>query len=194
MSSYIYIWEYKLLTYQSRKSLLPSWIWISSSTTRRNADKWGIFGDEHVECVRLGNQVAARWALLALVCTIMNIFWVVPEPHRENLSEGIYNQLYDVINLFFILLDPTAGVFPRVVSRSMGVLQNGLLLKRLADSLEVEQPQSSCLRDCPYVSHVLLNLGPPAFFRRMWMATFGHWCPKPTQLFGTWHFSCIEAA
>ena len=59
----------------------------------------------------------------------------------------------------------------------------------LANSLEVEEPQSSCLRDCPYVSHVLLNLGPPAFFRRMWMATFGHWCAKPTQLFGTWHFS-----
>ena len=59
----------------------------------------------------------------------MNIFWVVPEPHREDLSDGIYNQLYDVTHLLFILLDPTAGGFPRVVSRSMGVLQNGLLLK-----------------------------------------------------------------
>ena len=72
-------------TYPSRKSFLLSWIWISSSTTRRNADNWGIFGNEDVECVRLGNQVAARWALLALVCTIMNIFWVVPEPHRKDL-------------------------------------------------------------------------------------------------------------
>ena len=118
-------------TYPSRKSFLLSWIWISSSTTRRNADNWGIFGDEDVECVRLGNQVAARWALLALVCTIMNIFWVVPVPelHREDLFEGIYNQLYDGIYLLFLLLDPTAGWFPRVVSRSMGVPQNGLLLK-----------------------------------------------------------------
>ena len=40
-------------TYPSRKPFLLSWIWISSSTTRRNADNWGIFGDEHVECVRL---------------------------------------------------------------------------------------------------------------------------------------------
>ena len=118
-------------TYPSRKSFLLSRIWISSSTTRRNADNWGIFGDEDVECVRLGNQVAARWALLALVCTIMNIFWVVPVPelHREDLFEGIYNQLYDGIYLLFLLLDPTAGWFPRVVSRSMGVPQNGLLLK-----------------------------------------------------------------
>ena len=70
-------------TYPSRKPFLLSWIWISSSTTRRNADSWGIFGDEDVECVCLGNQVAARWALLALVCTIMNIFWVVHWDCRE---------------------------------------------------------------------------------------------------------------
>ena len=104
-------------TYPSRKPFLLSWIWISSSTTRRNADNWGIFGDEDVECVRLGNQVAARWALLALVCTIMNIFWVVPELHREDLSEGIYNQLYDVIYLLFFyfwiqLQDGFQGQFP----------------------------------------------------------------------------------
>ena len=111
-------------TYPSRKSFLLSWIWISSSTTKRNADNWGIFGDEDVECVRLGNQMAARWALLALVCTIMNIFWVVPEPQREDLSNGICNQIiYDIINLFFVLLDPTAQVFPMVVSRSMGAFR-----------------------------------------------------------------------
>ena len=59
--------------------------------------------------------MAARWSLLALVCTIMNIFWVVPERHSEDL---IYN--HDVIHLLFILLDPTAGGFVRLVSINGG--------------------------------------------------------------------------
>ena len=43
----------------------------------------------------------------------MNIFWVVPELHREDLPEGIYNQLYDVIYLLFF----TFGSNCRMVSK-----------------------------------------------------------------------------
>ncbi len=50
---------------------------------------------------------------------------------------------------------------------------------------KVEQPQSSCLRDVPYIAHILTNMG-PSFSKRMWMGRYGHWTPKPTQLFGTW--------
>ena len=44
---------------------------------------------------------------------------------RGDLQSTIWCYLFT----FFLLLDPTAGWFPRAVSRSMGVLQNGLLLK-----------------------------------------------------------------
>lgn len=50
------------------------WVWISSATTKRRSSM-GIFGDETVEAVAQGNLVAARFALLALVCTVFNIFW-----------------------------------------------------------------------------------------------------------------------
>lgn len=51
---------------------------------------------------------------------------------------------------------------------------------------KVEQPQSSCLRDVPYIAHILTNMA-PCFMKRIWMGSYGHWCPKPTQLFGTWY-------
>ena len=121
-------------TYPSRKSFLLSWIWISSSTTKRNADNWGIFGDEDVECVRLGNQMAARWALLALVCTIMNIFWVVPEPQREDLSNGICNQIIWYYQFIFCTFGSNCtsvsnGGFQ--INGSTQNIQNGLLLKSM---------------------------------------------------------------
>ena len=52
-------------------------------------------------------------------------------------------------------------------------------------TLEAEQPGSSCLKDCPYISHILTTMG-PSFFRRMWMGTYGHWASKPSQLWGSW--------
>ncbi|CAL1127789.1 unnamed protein product [Cladocopium goreaui] len=48
-----------------------------------------------------------------------------------------------------------------------------------------EQPGTSCLKDCPYISHVLTSMG-PHFFRRMWMGNFDHWASKPSQLWGSW--------
>lgn len=37
----------------------------------------GIFGDEEVPAVAQGNLVAARFGLLALVCTDFKVFWAV---------------------------------------------------------------------------------------------------------------------
>lgn len=54
-----------------------------------------------------------------------------------------------------------------------------------AQRSEVEQPGSSCLKDCPYISHILCNMG-AAFCKRMWMGRYQHWAAKPTQLFGSW--------
>ena len=56
-------------------------------------------------------------------------------------------------------------------------------------SIEVEQPMSSLLPQCPYMAHVLTNMM-PAFFQRTWLGAFQHWCCKPTQLYGSWTSVC----
>ncbi|CAK9007833.1 WD_REPEATS_REGION domain-containing protein, partial [Durusdinium trenchii] len=48
-----------------------------------------------------------------------------------------------------------------------------------------EQPGSSVLKDSPYISHVLTSMG-PHYLKRMSMGAYGHWCIKPSQLFGSW--------
>ena len=50
---------------------------------------------------------------------------------------------------------------------------------------EAEQPGSSALKDSPYISHVLTSMG-PHYLKRMSMGAYGHWCIKPSQLFGSW--------
>lgn len=102
-----------------------SWVFMSSSTTKRTSSEYGIMGDETVNSVAAGNCIAARVALLCMVAVIRGIFWCA------------------------------------------------------------EQPGSSCLKDCPYMSHVLTNMG-PNFMRRTWMGAYGHWSSKPTQLWGSW--------
>ena len=62
---------------------------------------------------------------------------------------------------------------------------NGYDLFHRPHYCQVEQPGSSCLKDCPYISHVLASMG-PHFFRRMWMGNYGHWAAKPSQLWGSW--------
>lgn len=61
-------------------------------------------------------------------------------------------------------------------------------MKPIWVALQAEQPGSSCLKDCPYISHVLTTMG-PNFFHRMWMGSFGHWASKPSQLWGSWQHS-----
>ena len=50
---------------------------------------------------------------------------------------------------------------------------------------KVEQPSSSCLRQSPYMSHVLINMM-PAFRASTYMGAYNHFCAKPTQFFGSW--------
>lgn len=102
-----------------------SWIFMSSSTTKRASSEHGIMGNEDVRAVALGNCIAARVALLCMVAVVRGIFWCA------------------------------------------------------------EQPGSSCLKDCPYMSHVLTCMG-PNFMQRMWMGNFDHWAAKPSQLWGSW--------
>lgn len=51
------------------------WIWISRSGSKRSTDN--ILGDEGREFVALGNLLAARFALLALLALVMGCFWLV---------------------------------------------------------------------------------------------------------------------
>ncbi|CAK9052328.1 unnamed protein product [Durusdinium trenchii] len=106
-----------------------SWVFMSSSTTKRTSSNHGIMGDEGVESVASGNIIAARVALLCMVAVIRNCYWCA------------------------------------------------------------EQPSSSCLKECPYISHVLTSVG-PNFMKRTWMGAYGHWAAKPSQLWGSWWLGC----
>lgn len=48
---------------------------------------------------------------------------------------------------------------------------------------EVEQPASSVLKSTPWMMH-LLSCG-PSYIAKTWLGLYGHWAPKPTQLFGS---------
>lgn len=45
---------------------------MSSGTTQRHL---GLYGNEDIPAVRTGNICAARFALLAMVCAVLGIFW-----------------------------------------------------------------------------------------------------------------------
>ena len=53
------------------------WIWISAHSTKRRSSL-GVMGDEEVPSVALANCLAARFALLAMVCVVRGLFWCVP--------------------------------------------------------------------------------------------------------------------
>ena len=58
--------------FRSNLGPLPSWVFMSSSTTKRTSSNHGIMGDEGVESVASGNIIAARVALLCMVAVIRN--------------------------------------------------------------------------------------------------------------------------
>lgn len=164
-------WLAKPLRSRCILACLPSlsWVWISASTTGRRSSM-GIFGNENVPSVSIGNLVASRWALLAIVCTIMNVYWCVSWP---------LSNLYHPLPCYFNIWPSRCHICNVVPSAHNYVCH-----------FEVEQPMSSCLADFPYVAHALHNLA-PTFCKRMWMGSYNHWCAKPTQLFGTWSFGWI---
>ena len=74
----------KLLDYQipvkayiAPKRPAIRWIWISAHSTKRRSSL-GVMGDEEVPSVALANCLAARFALLAMVCVVRGLFWCVP--------------------------------------------------------------------------------------------------------------------
>ena len=55
---------------------LLSWVWLSSSRTKRSSAEFGIDGDPTVHSVLTANCIASRTCLLLLVATALKVFWV----------------------------------------------------------------------------------------------------------------------
>lgn len=53
-----------------------SWVWISWWSTGRRSNIEG----NGAKCTLQANMLVARFAILALVCTALNIYWAVPRP------------------------------------------------------------------------------------------------------------------
>ncbi|CAL1137169.1 unnamed protein product [Cladocopium goreaui] len=66
-----------------------SWIWISAHSTKRRSSL-GVMGDEEVPSVALANCLAARFALLAMVCVVRGLFWCVEQPMSSLLPQCPY--------------------------------------------------------------------------------------------------------
>ena len=102
-----------------------------------------------------------------LTCTFTYIY--IPIISNQQICEDAHCLFFDSIEFVGMVLNIVSWVKKR----------HHLI------TLEAEQPGSSCLKDCPYISHILTTMG-PSFFRRMWMGTYGHWASKPSQLWGSW--------
>ena len=188
---------------------------MSSSTTKRTSLIYGILGDTEIKAVSSGNTIAARVSLLLMVAVLRGVYWCALWlylalsrfcnkmlcwcPTNANHVErsilvctlaifGYIKILQQDVMLVSHQYQSTCAVLNFKNKTTNQETYLDLFARRYLYHAQVEQPSSSVLRQCPYLCHVLTTMG-PNFSKRMWMGTLGHWCAKPSQLFGNWWLS-----